>query len=106
MERQLAGGRVLARQGGKRRRRARWASLAAVVALAAVSAAPTGAGAQEEPEPRIGLAPGWLDAETASSNLDLLAHHDKPAGFVDPANPGNFAFVTSDLASSGDHAFV
>jgi hypothetical protein len=80
--------------------------LTAVVALAAVSAAPTGAGAQEEPDPRIGLAPGWLDAETASSNLDLLAHHDKPAGFVDPANPGNFGFVTSDLAFSGDHAFV
>jgi hypothetical protein len=76
------------------------------VALAAVTVAPSGAGAQEEPDPRIGLTPGWLDAGSASSNLDLVAHHDKPAGFVNPANPGDFGFVTSDLAFAGDHAFV
>jgi hypothetical protein len=79
---------------------------AAAVATLVVAVMPGTAAAQEEPDPRIGLEPGWLDAESAIRNLELVAHHDKPAGFVDPANPGNFAFVTSDLAFSGDHAFV
>ena len=30
----------------------------------------------------------------------------KPAGFFNPANPGDFGFVNSDLAFQGDHAFV
>jgi hypothetical protein len=71
-----------------------------------LAAAPGTASAQDEPDPREGLGAGWLDAETAISNLEHVAHHDKPAGFVDPNNPGSFAFVTSDLALSGDHAFV
>src|SRR5215218_6163847 len=57
-------------------------------------------------DPRIGLGGGWLDAQTASSNLQMLAHVNKPDGFVNPANPGDFAFATSDLAFRGDHAFV
>ena len=91
-----------------RRSARRWRTFGpmAVAALLVVSAAPSTAVAQEEPDPRIGLDPGWLDAETAIRNLELQAHHDKPPGFVDPNNPGNFAFVTSDLAFSGDHAFV
>jgi hypothetical protein len=71
-----------------------------------VSAAPQGASAQEPDDPREGLDPGWLDAESAISNLEMLAHHDKPEGFVDPAAPGSFALATSDLAFQGDHAFV
>ncbi|HET9611175.1 MAG TPA: hypothetical protein VFP06_16310 [Acidimicrobiales bacterium] len=85
----------------------RWIGLPVAAVVLLVSAAPSSAAqAQEEPDPRVGLEPGWLDAETAIRNLELLAHHDKPAGFVDPANPGNFGFVTSDLAFAGDHAFV
>jgi hypothetical protein len=85
-----------------------WRRAAVVMAAAAllVAVAPTTAAAQDEADPRIGLGAGWLDAETAIRNLELQAHHDKPAGFFDPANPGNFGFVTSDLAFSGDHAFV
>jgi len=60
----------------------------------------------QEPDPRVGLDPGWLDAETAIRNLEHEAHHDKPEGFVDPNNPGSFAFAQSDLALGGDHAFV
>ena len=90
---------------GRGRGRRLLVSGAAALVLA-VSVAPSGASAQEEPDPRVGLDPGWLDAESAIRNLELLAHHDKPGGFVDPANPGNFAFVTSDIAFSGDHAFV
>ena len=96
-------GRHVARGHGRGRRLL--VSGAAALVLA-VSIAPSGASAQEEPDPRVGLDPGWLDAETAIRNLELLAHHDKPAGFVDPANPGSFAFVTSDIAFGGDHAFV
>ncbi|GAA1809752.1 LVIVD repeat-containing protein [Planosporangium flavigriseum] len=59
-----------------------------------------------EPDPRVGLGAGWLDAESASSNVKLLAHRDKPAGFVDPANPGNFGYVASDLAFGGKYAFL
>jgi hypothetical protein len=66
----------------------------------------SGTASAQEPDPRIGLGAGWLNAQTAISNLEWLAHHDKPAGFVDPANPGDFRFVTSDLAFSGDHAFM
>jgi len=87
-----------------RRRGARLLGLAAAAALLAGALAPGDAGAQTDP--RVGLSPGWLDAGTAISNLEQRAHHDKPPGFVDPANPGSFAFVTSDLAFSGTHAFV
>ena len=97
----------MARDVGRGRgRRARVIGLAAAAALVAVGLAPSSAGAQAGDDPRDDLDPGWLDAETAISNLEQRAHHDKPAGFVDPANPGNFAFVTSDLAFAGDHAFV
>jgi hypothetical protein len=92
------GGSVLGRRG-------RLVALT-VMALLVVVVSPGSVGAQEEPDPRIGLGSGWLDAETAIRNLEHVAHHDKPAGFVDPANPGNFGFVTSDLAFQGDHAFV
>jgi hypothetical protein len=77
---------------------------AAAVVVLAVGLTPGSAGA--DPDPRVGLGAGWLDAETANSNMDLLSHLDKPPGFVDPANPGNFGFVASDLAFSGDHAFM
>jgi hypothetical protein len=38
--------------------------------------------------------------------MDLLAHLNKPEGWFDPANPGNFALLNSDIAFQGDHAFV
>ena len=40
------------------------------------------------------------------SGSTLTAHRDKPAGFFNPANPGDFGFVNSDLAFEGDHAFI
>jgi hypothetical protein len=86
-------------------RRLRALTGAAAVVVLAATIAPASAVA-EEPDPRIGLAPGWLNAATAISNMDWLAHVDKPEGFVDPNNPGNFGFVTSDLAFGGDYAFM
>ncbi|MCW3845030.1 hypothetical protein ONA70_33680 [Micromonospora yasonensis] len=64
-----------------------------------------GTASAAEPDPRIGLGAGWLDAKSAISNLEHVAHRDKPAGFVDPANPGNGGFYNSDLAFSGKYAF-
>jgi hypothetical protein len=62
--------------------------------------------ASADPDPRIGLGAGWLDAQSAISNLQMVSHLDKPDGFVNPANPGDFAFVTSDLAFRGNHVFM
>jgi hypothetical protein len=82
----------------------RWSGLGAIAAAMLLSAAvPATATAQD---PRIGLGAGWLDAETASSNMRLIGHQDRPPGFFDPANPGAFAFLNSDLALGGDHAFA
>ncbi len=85
------------------RRAAKALSLAAALVLAAgVLPGP----AVAEPDPRTGLGAGWLDAQTAISNLQMLAHVNKPDGFFNPANPGDFAFATSDMAFNGHHAFV
>jgi len=62
--------------------------------------------AAADADPRIGLGTGWLDAQTAISNLQMLAHVNKPDGFVNPANPGDISFATSDMAFRGNHAFV
>ncbi|MFJ6198180.1 LVIVD repeat-containing protein [Micromonospora sp. NPDC092111] len=64
-----------------------------------------GTASAAEPDPRVGLGAGWLDAQSAISNLEQVAHRDKPAGFVDPANPGNGAYYNSDLAFGGKYAF-
>ncbi|WP_455565783.1 LVIVD repeat-containing protein [Micromonospora globbae] len=88
------------------RRRRRILGAAATAALLVALVPGTASGQEAEPDPRIGLGAGWLDAQSAISNLELLAHRDKPAGFVNPANPGDFGFVASDLAFGGTHAFV
>jgi hypothetical protein len=58
------------------------------------------------PDPRVGLPGGHrVDAEMAISNLTLDAHRDRPAGFINPANLGDFGFINSDLAFSGNFVF-
>ena len=85
------------------RRRALRAMLGALLAAAIVT---TVAAAESAPDPRVGLAPGFDNAGVAANGLELLANRAKAAGFFDPANPGSFAFVNSDLAFQGDYAFV
>ncbi len=58
------------------------------------------------PPTRGSASPGFEAPGVAANGLELLANRTKPAGFFDPANPGSFAFVNSDLAFQGDHAFV
>jgi hypothetical protein len=98
-------------------------------------------GAQQKPDPRVGLKPGLHDAGEAAWNLERIVNLPKPDGFFDPKAPaGNPAppepdpkappdpnkpkvdpdapppfdpvvsnrlgFTNSDLAFSGNHAFV
>jgi hypothetical protein len=79
-------------------------ALAIGAALLVAGLAPASAGAQADP--RVGLDPGFTDAETAAWRLEHTAHADKLPGFSDPANPGAFGFLNSDLAISGDTAVV
>ncbi|MDZ7630358.1 MAG: hypothetical protein U5K74_03075 [Gemmatimonadaceae bacterium] len=57
-------------------------------------------------DPRYSLRGGWNDAQEAISNLTLLAHRNRPDGFFNPADAGDFAFVNSDLAFDGQFAFI
>jgi hypothetical protein len=62
----------------------------------------TGAAAQDDP--RLDLGAGYLDAEEAASNIEHLANVPRSGPFDAP--PGNFGFVNSDLAFTGDHAIA
>jgi hypothetical protein len=64
---------------------------------------PVAASAQSD-DPRVGLAPGYFPWSEASSNIDLLDNDPRVAPFDAP--PGNFGFVNSDLAFTGNHAIV
>ena len=88
------------------------AVLATTVALPAAAAAQTEApdNLPAQPpttsDPRVGLSAGLDNAGTAELGMDLLAHLNKPPGWSNPNNPGDFAFPNSDLAFQGDYAFV
>jgi len=56
-------------------------------------------------DPRVGLRGGWMDAETAVSNLVHLAHRPPSEGFFNPRDPGDFSFAHSDLAFQGNLVF-
>ena len=90
--------------GHTRRRRGRAVRALAVAAAMTVlvGVLATAAGAQSDP--RVGLEAGYPEAEEASLNVEHLARRDRAPGF--DAAPNNFSFVNSDLALSGDFAFV
>jgi hypothetical protein len=77
------------------------------VAVGLLSLAPL-ARAQTAPatDPRVGLPGGhWVEASSAISNLELVSHMDRPKGFFNPADPGDFGVINSDLAFSGKYVF-
>jgi LVIVD repeat len=85
------------------------ARVVAVLVGAAVLAVPAAASADlpTTNDPRFGLAPGFENPGTASSGMQLLVNRPKPASFTPPdGNPGNFGFLTSDMAFQDDYAFV
>jgi hypothetical protein len=57
-------------------------------------------------DPRVGLRPGWTNAGLSGRYLRLVAHVPRPDAFVDPANPGDFGLANTDLAFSGDYAYL
>ena len=71
--------------------------LGAALLLAAADAA-----AQSSADPRVGLRAGWKDAGVAARGMELVSHTDRPQGLFDPAEPGAFGFMNSDLAFRGD----
>ncbi len=101
-------------RGVQRRRAGRSRSTRFVVAAAiAAMVLPVSAAGAQDNDPRRDLDASTVGedgrlqgAGQASSNMDLLAHLDKPEGFFDPENPGSFAFAYSDMAFTGDHAIA
>ena len=78
--------------------------LAAAGALLLGASLLTATAAAAEDDPRVDLPPGYLDAVPEMSNIELLESLPRVAPF--DAAPGNFGFVNSDLAFTGDHAIV
>ena len=78
--------------------------LAAAGALLLGASLLTATAAAAEDDPRVDLPPGYLDAVPVMSNIELLESLPRVAPF--DAAPGNFGFVNSDLAFTGDHAIV
>ena len=74
----------------------------AIGALAAPARAQDSTGATD---PRVGLKAGWHDAGQAIRGLTLVSHVDRPQGFFNPENPGDFAFLNGDLAFRGTLVF-
>ena len=81
-------------------------ALAALGAAASAQAQTTLASmASSGPDPRVGLRAGWMNAGTALSNLRLVSTTPPPAQFMDTAQPGDFAYINSDLAFKGPYVF-
>ena len=91
------------------KKRAGWHGFALVgvlVALAGILTASAAAQLPSQTDPRFTLTPGFQNAGEASWNATKIGHADKAPGFSNPANPGDFGFLNSDLALQGDFAFV
>ena len=59
----------------------------------------------QQPDPRVGLKGGWMDAQYAIRNLDFVAQLPKPSAFFDPNRPGDRGHTNSDLAFQGNYVF-
>jgi hypothetical protein len=66
---------------------------------AALFAAPARA---QGPDPRVGLRAGWMNAAEASWNLKLVSTTPPPAQFSNTSDPGDFRYINSDLAFTGN----
>jgi hypothetical protein len=77
-----------------------------VLAAGLFGAAEAGAQAPRQQDPRVGLAPGYQNAGQAARNMALVGHMDRPQGFFNPTNNGDFGFANSDMAFSGNRLFM
>ncbi|MEU8262017.1 hypothetical protein AB0C02_15505 [Micromonospora sp. NPDC048999] len=67
---------------------------------------PSTAASAADPDPRVGLGAGYLNAPSASSNLEQVAHRDRPAGMFDPNSYSSGGFYNSDFGFGGKYAFT
>ncbi|KAB7744290.1 hypothetical protein GA707_11530 [Nostocoides sp. F2B08] len=80
--------------------------------LAAVGAATlgltlVGTTATAADDPRVGLAPGYLDPGIAASNMELLSTTPRAGAFDSPVDGfSGIGFANTDVAFTGDHAIV
>ena len=54
-------------------------------------------------DPRIGLKAGWMNAGQAAWNMRLVSTTAPSADFINPASPGDFRFINSDLSFRGTY---
>ena len=76
-----------------------------VLTACALACAATPAWAQQ-PDPRVGLKTGLLDAGMAAGNMELIANVQRPEGFVNPAELGDIFYANSDIAFKGNTLFM
>jgi hypothetical protein len=55
------------------------------------------------PDPRVGLRAGWMNAAEASWNVKLVSTTPPSEHFINRANPGDFALINSDLSFAGPY---
>ena len=81
-------------------------AIAPLCVAASLWVAPGATFGQSGSDARVGLAGGhYVDAASAISNLDLVVHKDRPHGFFNPGDAGDFGYANSDLAFSGNYVF-
>jgi hypothetical protein len=85
------------------RRRSRSAAVAGLGLAALGAIAPVPARAQgPNPDARVGLRAGWMNAAEAAWNLKLVSTTPPSAQFINPGEPGDFRYINSDLAFTGN----
>jgi hypothetical protein len=78
------------------------------VAIAILSSAAVASAQLSDPgsDPRVGLAGGhWIDAGEAISNLNFVAHKDRPTGYFNPADRGDLAVANTDITFRDNFLF-
>ena len=91
----------------------RWTPLCAALALAAPALLPAQGTpvtksvptADQGPDPRVGLGAGWMNAQSAIRNMELVSATPRPAGWFNAQSMGDFGYANADLAFRGPYAF-
>ncbi len=78
-------------------------TIGAVVAACASGAKLDMSSTAPQPDRRVGLRAGWMNAAEATWNMRVVAEARKPAQFTDDTNPGDFGYLNSDIAFTGHY---
>lgn len=77
-------------------------SLPLALAIACATVTPSSRAVAQTADPRATLRAGWMNAEQAIWNMELVSSTPRPAGFFNPANPNDLQVINSDLAFFGN----